>query len=223
MVKKTFPSPDFKWTEKIWQAAEGLVSPKAAEREKALDYLIDLGALVKSPLIAYLLATRLSDPDLEVRYHVVQALGSVLPGNERGIEMLDPILMQLQSYLAYINTDQVLDLLEVSEQYLSAEENLIKIFKLSSYAGNRLSGIVNDRKKPLEIRQKAIFFCGEIGYLETSTTLKILVSRIEKRNQLLTRSPFRKKELDENQLYPYAVAALEKLSIGSAAKRESSL
>ena len=49
----------------------------------------------------------------------------------------------------------------ISGQYLSAEESLIEIFKLCSYAGNVLGGIVNDRKIPLGIRQKAIYFCGE--------------------------------------------------------------
>ncbi len=220
MIKK-LPTQDPEWSDEIWQAAEGLVSPNSFEREKALDYLFDRGTLKKSPLIAYILATRLSDPDLEVRFHIVKALGSVLAGDEDGEKMSDPVLRQLQNYLANLNTEQILDLLEVSEQYLSAEESLIGIFRLASYAGNRLSGIVNDRKKPLGIRQKAIYFCGEIGFLEASTTLKVLISKIEKRNQMLRRSPIRKKTLDENQLYPYAVAALEKLSEGSAVVRKT--
>jgi len=222
MIKK-LTNQDLVWSDEIWQAAEGLVSPNSIEREKALDYLLDQGVPAKSPLITYLLATRLSDPDLEVRFHIVKALGSVLVGGVEGGELLDPVLKQLQSFLAYLNTEQILDLLEVSEQYLSAEESLIGIFRLASYAGNRLSGIVNDRKNPLGIRQKAIYFCGEAGYLETRTTLKGLVSRIENRNQRPTRSPVRKKAMDENQLYPYAVAALEKLSEGSAAGRKTGI
>jgi len=220
MIKK-LPTKDLKWSDEIWQAAEGLVSPNSVEREKALDYLLDQGAPAKSPLITYLLATRLSDPDLEVRFHIVKALGSVIVRADEGEELIDPVLRQLQSYLAYLNTEQILDLLEVSEQYLSAEESLTGIFRLASYAGNRLSGIVNDRKKPLGIRQKAIYFCGEAGYLEASTTLNVLVSRIDKRNQIPKHSPIRKKDMDENQLYPYAVAALEKLNVGSAAGRKT--
>jgi len=222
MIKK-LTNQDLVWSDEIWQAAEGLVSPNSVEREKALDYLLDQGAPAKSPLIVYLLATRLSDPDLEVRFHIVKALGSVLVGEVEGGELLDPVLKQLQSFLAYLNTEQLLNLLEVSEQYLSAEESLIGIFRLASYAGIRLSGIVNDWKNPLGIRQKAIYFCGEAGYLETRTTLKGLVSRIENRNQRPTRSSVRKKTMDENQLYPYAVAALEKLSEGSAAGRKTGL
>ena len=219
-MNKTQPEAEFEGTEEVWLAAERLVSPRVIEREEALDYLVEQGSFAKSPLIAYLLATRLSDPDLEVRCHMVKALGDVLAGGEKGEQLPDPVLRQLQGFLAYLNKEQILDLLEVSEQYLSAEESLIEIFKLCSYAGNVVSGIVNDRKIPLGIRQKAIYFCGEAGFLETTSILQVLVMRIEKRNQVLRKFPLRKNTRDENQLYPYAVAALEKLGQGPSAGRE---
>jgi hypothetical protein len=220
-MKKTQSEADFEWNKEIWLASEMLASPRSVEREEALDYLVEQGAPAKSPLIAYLLATRLSDPDLGVRFHMVKTLGAVLIGAEHGEQLPDQVLRQLQSFLTHLNKEQILDLLEVSEQYLSAEESLIAIFKLCSYAGDVLSGIVNDRKISLEIRQNAIYYCGEIGFLETITTLQVLVMRIEKRNQLQSRSPLRKKAQDENQLYPYAVAALEKLGRGPSAGRET--
>jgi hypothetical protein len=210
-MNKTHSEAEFEGTKEVWLAAERLVSPRAVEREEALDYLIEQGALSKSPLIAYLLATRLSDPDLEVRCHMVKALGDVLTSAEKGEQLPDHVLKQLQGFLAHLNKEQILDLLEVSDQYLSAEESLIEIFKLCSYAGNVLGGIVNDRKIPLGIRKKATYFCGEAGFLETISTLQVLVKRIEKRNQVLRKFPLRKNSKDENQLYPYAIAALEKL------------
>ena len=219
-MNKTQSEVDFEGNEEIWLAAERLVSPWAVEREEALDFLVGQDAPAKSPLIAYLLATRLSDLDLEVRWHMVKALGDVLTGAEPGEQLPDHVLRQLQGFLAHLNKGQILGLLEVSEQYLSAEENLIEIFKLCSYAGNVLSGIVNDRKIPLGIRQKATYFCGEAGFLETITSLQVLVMRIEKRNQVLRKFPLRRKSKEENQLYPYAVAALEKLGKGSSAGRE---
>jgi len=219
-MNKTRSEDDFEWNKEIWLAAEKLTSPRAAEREEALDYLVEHGAPAKSPLIAYLLATRLSDPDLEVRCHMVKALGVVLTNAVQGEQLPDQVLRQLQGFLAYLNKEQILDLLEVSERYLSAEESLIEIFKLCSYAGNVLSGIVNDRKISLGIRQKATYFCGEAGFLETITTLKALVMRIEKGKQVLHRSTLRKKAQDERQLYPFAVAALEKLGRGPSAGRE---
>ncbi len=219
-MKKTQDEADYEGNKEIWLAAERLVSPRAVEREEALDYLVEQGAPAKSPLIAYLLATRLSDPDLEVRWHMVKALGDILSGQEEEEQLSDHVLRQLQGFLAYLNKEQIINLLEVSEGYFSAEESLIEIFKLCSYAGNALSGIVNDRKIALEIRQKAIYFCGEVGFLETITTLQVLVMRVEKRNQVLRKLPLRKSTKNENQLYPYAVAALEKLGKGPSAGRE---
>ncbi len=219
-MNKTQFEADFEGKKETWLAAERLVSPRAVDREEALDYLLEQGAPAKSPLIAYLLATRLSDPDLQVRFHMAKALGDVLSGGEQGEQLPAQVLRQLQGFLAHLNKEQIVDLLEVSKQYLSVEESLIEIFKLCSYAGNVLSGIVNDRKISLVIRQKAIYFCGEAGFLETITTLQVLVKRIEKRNQVLRKFPLKKNTKDENQLYPYAIAALEKLGKGPSAGRE---
>ena len=219
-MKKPQSEVGFEVNKEVWLAAEKLVSPRAVEREEALDFLVEKGSPGNSPLIAYLLATRLSDPDLEVRCHMVKALGDVISSEQQGEQLTDNVLRHLQGFLAYLNKEQIIDLLEVSGQYLSAEGSLIEIFKLCSYAGNVLSGIVNDRKILLGIRQKAIYFCGEAGFLETITTLQILIMRIEKRNQVLRKFPLRKNTRDENQLYSYAVAALEKLGKGSSAGRE---
>ena len=219
-MNKTQFKADFEGNKEIWLAAERLVSPRAVEREEALDYLVGQGAPAKSPLIAYLLATRLSDPDLEVRCHMVKALGDVLSSVEQGEQLPDNVLRHLQGFLAHLNKEQILDLLEVSGQYLSAEESLIEIFKLCSYAGNVLSGIVNDRKMHLGIRQKAIYFCGEAGFLEVNTALQGLMTRIEKRNQVLRKFPLKRNAREENQLYPYLVAALEKLGKGLPIGRE---
>ncbi len=220
-MNKTQFKADFEGNKEIWLAAERLVSPRAVEREEALDYLVEQGALAKSPLIAYLLATRLSDPELEVRCHMVKALGDVLSSVEQGEQLPDNVLRHLQGFLAHLNKEQILDLLEVSGQYLSAEESLIEIFKLCSYAGNVLSGIVNDRKIQLGIRQKAIYFCGEAGFLEVNTALQVLVTKIEKRNQVLRKFPLKRNARVENQLYPYLIAALEKLGKSLPAGKET--
>jgi len=202
---------DFKWTLEIWQSAEMLVSPNNPEREKALEFLSDIGAPQKSPLIAYLLVSMISDPELETRFHVIQVLGSIIRGDGKNDCCSDQVLHYIQSFLARINREQILDLLEVAVQYLSAEQSLIELFKLCSYAGNILNGIVNDRKLPVQVRQSAIYFCGEVGFLDTITTLKGLVSRIEKRDDDSGKTAERKRVRDENEMYSYAVIALEKL------------
>lgn len=212
-MMKTDPSNvNFKWSQEVWQLAEKLVSPRPVDREEALDTLVEKGAPRISPLVAYLLATRISDPDLEVRFHMIKALGEMLAGEDSGDIIPDPVLQQLHGFLAHLNKNQILDMLETSDQYLSSEESLLNVFKLCSYAGSVMSGIVNDRKLPISIRQQAIYYCGEIGFLETTSVLQGLVQLVEKRNQKQGRAPLRKKAQDESKLYPFAVAALEKLN-----------
>jgi HEAT repeat protein len=210
-MNKFHSAKNFKPSQEIWQAAERLAAPRASERDAALDYLVDQGAVRISPLIVYLLATRISDPDLDVRSHIVKALGGVVAVDGQGEHAADQVIIHLQGFLAQINKEQVLSLLEVSNQYLTAEESLIEIFKLCSYAGDKLGGIVNDQKQPLSIRQKAIYFCGEVGFLESVSVLRELTKRVEKRNQNQSRTHIRKRAKDEEQLYPYAIVALDKL------------
>ena len=124
-MNKFHSGTNFKPSQEIWQAAERLASPRAAERDAALDYLVGQGVARKSPLIAYLLATRISDPDLEVRSHIVKALGGVVAVDGQGEHAADQVIIQLQGFLAQLSKEQVLSLLEVSEQYLTAEESLI--------------------------------------------------------------------------------------------------
>ena len=202
---------DFKWTQEIWQSAEKLASPNNAEREKALDYLTNQGVPQKSPLIAYLMVSMISEPEMETRFHVIQALGSIIDNDSKSDFCDGQVLEYIQAYLARINRDQILDLLAVAVQYLSAEQSLIELFKLCSYAGDILNGIVNDRKLPVSIRQSAIYFCGEVGFLDTITTLQGMVNRIEKRDMIQRKAVDRKRIKDEDELYSYAVTALEKL------------
>ena len=62
----------------VWGALEKLTSPDLLERRDALDCLIVLDAPRLSPLVTYLVATRIFDPDLELRYKVVDVLGKIL-------------------------------------------------------------------------------------------------------------------------------------------------
>jgi len=197
----------------IWQAAEKLVSPTPADREQALSFLREQGAISNSALIAYLVATRLSDPDLEIRFHMIQALGEVLSAEDDAEIIDDQILRYVQGYLAHLEETQLIKLLEVSDQYLSAEKPLVAILKLCSYAGELFGGIVNDRKIPLSLRQQAAYFSGEIGFLETIPALQNLLHRIDKTRNNPERMTGRKKAAEEDMLYYFAAAALEKMDL----------
>jgi hypothetical protein len=200
------------WTQEVWQAAEKLASPQPAEREEALDYLFGGDYTRNSPLIAYLIATRISDPDLETRFHFIQAIGSVLSPDDNGVFAPDRVISYLQSVFANLNKGQILDLLAVAEQYISAEKSLVEIFKLSYYAGSTLSDIVNDQKIPVSLRQQAIYFSGEVGFLDSIPSLEGLIKRVDKRKHQDAGAPTQKRAHTEALLYPFAIAAVNKLT-----------
>jgi hypothetical protein len=199
----------------IWIAAENLVSAMPLEREQALDFLRDKGIFISSPLAAYLLATRTIDEDLEVRYHSIQILGELLDFEDSsGMGLTDLALKHVHGFFAQIGKDQMIRLLEVRESYLAAENALLNIFKIFSYAGDILSGIVNDRKIPASIRQVAIFLGGEAGFLELVPVFQNLIQRIEKSRERVGRDLAEKLLKEEDVIYSSAVVALGKLISG---------
>jgi len=199
----------------IWIAAENLVSAMPLEREQALDFLRDKGIFKSSPLAAYLLATRTIDEDLEVRYHSIQILGELLDFEDSsGMGLTDLALKHVHGFFAQIGKDQMIRLLEVRESYLAAENALLNIFKIFSYAGDILSGIVNDRKIPASIRQVAIFLGGEAGFLELVPVFQNLIQRIEKSRERVGRDLAEKLLKEEDVIYSSAVVALGKLISG---------
>ncbi|MCJ7716321.1 MAG: HEAT repeat domain-containing protein [Anaerolineales bacterium] len=201
----------FKVDQQIWDIVEELAAPDPNKRDRALERLGELEDINHSPLILYFLATRLSDPDLEIRFHVVQKLGAFLEGGSKNLTLSDQALKHLQTALNNMEKDQLIKLLEVSAQYLSAEKSLLNILKLYSYAGRYLSGILNDRKQPFPIRQQAIFFSGEVGYLETKQALQNFIHRVDKIKSKQGSSSELKKNLGEEKLYNFAVSALDKM------------
>src|SRR4030042_436619 len=62
----------------VWKATESLTSPNLINRKLGIDALIELGAQRASPLVAYMIATCLNDPDLNIRQKVVIILGDLL-------------------------------------------------------------------------------------------------------------------------------------------------
>lgn len=197
---------------RLWKSAEDLVSPDPHLRDSSLDQLEEIDGIHRSPLIAYLLISRISEPVLEVRFHIIQFLGELVDFDSPGRRFSDQALIFAKNALDQMDKFQLIRLLEVSESYLTAERAISNILKLSSYAGAGLSGIVNDRKLPVSVRQQAVFYCGEVGYLSSKTTLQNLASRVEKSRTRPKYNSERKKNRDEEFLYPFVVSALEKLN-----------
>jgi len=143
---------------KIWRGAEDLTSPDDQIRENGLSALIEMGAHRHSPLVAYLLATRITDPHLQLRFHIVQALGNILRVRDEDDPTPAQVRYHLQGLLSQMRKRQIFSLLQVAEQYSAAEENVAAILNLCSYAGDVLGQIIGDRNMPISIRQQAIFF-----------------------------------------------------------------
>lgn len=201
----------FVFDQRLWETAEGLLSPDPNIRERSLDKLKEIEGYYQSPLIASLLVSRISEPDLEIRFHLIQFLGSLVDFDSPGQHLTNQALVYAKDALDKMEKTQLIRILEVSDRYLTAERALVNILKLSSYAGVGLSGIVNDRKLPVSLRQQAVFFCGEIGYLSSRTTLQNFVLRVDKSRNRPGGGHESKKSRDEEFLYPFVISALDKL------------
>lgn len=197
----------------VWKAAERLTSPLDEEREKGLAELKSLDICHLSPLIAYLLATRLTDPNLEIRFHIVQTLGDILRLKDEDQTTPDPVRRHLQGYLSRMRRRQIYAILQVADRYSASEENVAAILNMCSYAGAALSAILSDRKAPISIRQKAIYYCGRVGFLDSVPALERLISRLQALNERQTHMDFvsTERNAEEQTLLIYARAALEKL------------
>lgn len=202
---------NFRTDSYLWTTLENLIAPDPDLRDAALEELGHLEGCQDQPLLIYLLATRLLDPDLEVRFHAVQLIGNLLSYDPPNEGLPDDSLKTLAEFTTHLEKEQLIKLMEVSVKYLAAEDPLVNILKLCSYAGKALGGIVNDRKLPVEIRQQAIYFCGEVGFLNTATAIRNLIRRVGKDKAKSGLNLTRKKHQDEGKLLPYAVAALSKL------------
>lgn len=197
----------------VWRELEDLTSPDNHTREEGLSNLVARDAHRRSPLVAYVLATRLTDPDLHLRYRAVQALGEVLNLRDGDDPTPELVRHHLQGFISHMRKRQIFALLQVAEQFGAAEESVASILNLCSFGGAALSEIINDRKAPLPVRQKAIFFSGQVGFVDTIPALERLMYRLQSGHEDQTHmdfvdSPGREGEGD---LLIYARAALDKL------------
>lgn len=198
--------------EEVLQAAGRLIAPDPQAREAGLSRLLTVQAHRVSPLVAYLLATRLSEPKIPLRYQVVRALGDICSWKEDNTTP-DQVRHVLQAYLSDISRQQVLCLLEVADQYGTAEDLVANILNLCSFAGQELSDIFNDRNVSLDLRKQAVYLCGRVGFLDALPAVERLVSRLQAQNQRQTQMDFLHSPPGrrEEELLVFARAALEKL------------
>ncbi len=193
----------------VWGATEKLTSPDVLERRDALDRLIVLDAPRLSPLVAYLVATRIYDPDLELRSKGIEVLGKILRPRETGKLAPPSVRSHLKEFCNQIGNLGFVKILEVAEAYPEAESNIASLFNLCSKSGETLVNIVSDRKILFELRRQAIIFIGRVGFLEAIPSLEKFESRLKSRVNGQKSMPFAPPSAsDENSLLPVVQATL---------------
>lgn len=165
----------------VWAACEELLAQDVNVRRSGVNKLIAVNAPRFSPLVAYILATRLSDPDLELRKQVVTALADLLVIDEKGLAAPENVRQTLHTRLRHMQQSTVLALLEVGEADSKLEDNLATLFNADPEAGSLLTAILAERKNRLGIRMMAVRMIRRVGYLDTVTDLEKLASRMENR------------------------------------------
>lgn len=165
----------------VWSAAEQLIHPEADVRRNGIQQLVDLQAPRFSSLVAYLLATRLTDPDLSVRGQVVRVLGEVLMPDSKGNPAPEEVRYKLTDYLSQMHTRETYSLLQVLADQPELESYVTQLFDACPFASNHLVDILVDRSTALEIRIHAAEEIGKVGYLEALPQLERLEARLESR------------------------------------------
>jgi HEAT repeat protein len=165
----------------VWTASEGLTSPHSGVRRDALEQLLNLNAPRFSPLVAYLLASRLTDPEIAFRAMIVKTLGDVLSPDENGHPAPEKVRQTLSAYLAQMRTRHTFALLQALVEDPSLEKHVANLLNACPYAGNHLADILSDRRSPLSVRKQAGRMIGRVGFLDAIPALERLSSRLEAR------------------------------------------
>jgi hypothetical protein len=174
-------SSRFEFFPLIYEAAEAMIASEQAVRRSGLERLIELQVGRVSPLVGYLLATRLMEPDLELRVQIVKALAGILEVDDQGQLPATAVYTSVVHYLAGMRTRTIFALLQAAAFDSSIEPMVAKLLSHCSFAGTHLAEIITDRNAPLEIRKESVHFIGRIGYLDALPTLERQASRLESR------------------------------------------
>jgi hypothetical protein len=188
-----------------WESAECLASPDLETRIKAVSRLMEAHALRQSSLVAYLFATRLNEPDIQLRSRVVAALADVFYLDEQGRETPPEIRASLAHFLAAMRARQIFALLQVAAFDLSAEPWVATLLGYCSFAGGHLADILASRQAALPIRKQAVHFIGRMGYLDAEPGLARQAARLESR---ANGRGYGEAESDESSLLPLIRQAL---------------
>jgi HEAT repeat protein len=196
----------------VWGALEDLTKDNVNTRSAALEELNELNAARFSPVVSYLLVTRIAEPNIDLRRRIIDTLGEVLLPDSNGYPAPEDVRSSLHHYLSGFRTRQIYALLEACAEYSSSEDHVGRLLNACRFAGNHLIDILNDPKTPLEVRRQAAVMIGKVGYLYTVPALEKLARRLEARIAGQTAMNFAtKKNSSESDLLPTVEEALRDL------------
>lgn len=164
---------------KLWFAAEALSCPDEAKRVAGLSVIVEKNAARFSPMIAYLLFTRIGDPNPDIQKRVVETLANVLGPDENGLAAPEQVRINLYTHLSGMENSHIHKLLTIVSIYPDEEENVEILLKTCSQSGKYLADILLDRSQAMEIRELSANYIGKIGYLDALPVLERLVSKLE--------------------------------------------
>jgi hypothetical protein len=193
----------------VWNAAQDLVSSDVSIREEGLNTLIKFGAVRLSPLVAYLVATRLDEPDIGLRTKVVEVMADVLSPDILGQPAPEEVRPCLLRFFSGLQQGTIASILEVCVMEPGLQKRITQLFNLSPKAGQMLANILLDRDFALDIRRQAADMIGLVGFVEVVPAIERLRNRLEARQSAQSSMPFAPTmETDETQLLPALNTAL---------------
>jgi hypothetical protein len=196
----------------VWSALEDITSPDVSTRFSGLERLQLLKAHRLSPVVAYVLATRLDDPDLALRVEILKVLGKSLSSDSNGRPVAENVSRHLIAFLSQLKENTILALLEAVELAPEMEAAAARLINYCPYAGVYLSELLSDRKIVFALRRQAVRFIGLVGFLDAIPALERMEARLASRVAGQQLMPFAAPSIpDETDLLPEVQRTLSQL------------
>ena len=164
---------------KLWFAAEALSSPDSELRKSGLSEIVDSKSARLSSLISYILYTRITDPDLDIRKIVVSTLANVLRPDDDGLPAVEDVRINLYTLLSQMDFSQARYLLHLAAYDPATMTDVEILLRACTYAGDYLTDIITDRSESLEVREMSANYIGRIGYLDAQPALRRFANKLE--------------------------------------------
>jgi hypothetical protein len=169
-----------------WMAGEMFISPHIEERRRGLALLCGTETARTSSLTAHLLASRVEEPDLELRAQIVQALADYFEFRGREFRYPPEVRSNAAGLIRRFERTQVLALLELrlalqQGRVSGNPEALRRVFERLPDASTTLTQLAGDRDLNVPLRAAAIEVIGHVGFTDAWAALEGLALRLEGR------------------------------------------